>query len=439
MSPVVILMGLFAVAYFGSMLIGGRAIRGFGLPSGTEFLLLGIFLGPEFLGVITREGLESFEPLVIFALTWLGLTIGLSYGYVGERRVPGRRLLAGLGLAALSLIAVGGSVALAASLVTSLRGIDLAILGLGAGAVSAETTRHAVRWVTERFETSGALSTLVADVCEADDVVPLTALAILFALVPQEDAVVLPLPVGVLVLATLAAGGVMGATCAALADIEPRMSQRWGIVLGTTLMAAGTSMRLGLSAMSATFVMGVTAASLAKSRRALRKMIATTERAVMLPAFVLAGAYVTVPTVSGLVLIVAVGVAARTASKLVSGQLVVRSAGAASAGGSLGLGLMPAGILTMAVGLACALRFPGTLGHTILALATVHAVLGEIVGPAMLRRALRIAGEIQLAGATPMPDAPRHRSRGSNVTEPTRPTSRAAPHARASRPREGEP
>jgi hypothetical protein len=78
---------------------------------------------------------------------------------------------------------------------------------------------------------------------------------------------------------------------------------------------------------------------------------------------------------------------------------------------SLGLGLLPAGVLTMTVGLACALRFPGPIGDTILALATVNAAVGEVIGPAMLRRVMKLAGEIPVsAGVTPIPAPSRVRS-----------------------------
>ncbi|NUO50531.1 MAG: potassium transporter Kef [Polyangiaceae bacterium] len=415
MSPVVVLMGLLVLAYFGSMLVGGRAIRGFGLPSGTEFVLLGIFVGPHFMGFVTRSGLASFEPLVAFALTWLGLTIGLHYGVVGDRRISKKRLLAGLGLATLTLAITGGVTAAVAFVVTPYRGNQLAVLALGCAAASTETTRHAVRWVTERYGASGPLSQLVADVSEADDAIPIGALAILAVLVPQSDAVVLPLPAWVLGLGTVAAGGVIGATCAALVDIEPRTSQRWGIVLGSLLLAGGISLRLGLSAVTTAFVMGIVASALASTRAVLARMVATSERAVMLPSLFLAGAYVSWPSSPALVGVVAAGFIARVLAKLFMARLLTRGEEAERAPRvSLGLGLLPAGVLTMTVGLACALRFPGPVGDTILALAAVNAAVGEVIGPAMLRRAMKLAGEIPVSAAmTPLPVPSRVRAQAA--------------------------
>ncbi len=421
MSPVAALMGLLALAYFGSMLVGGRAIRGYGLPSGTEFLILGIFIGPKFLGLLTRSGLSSFEPLILFGLTWLSMTIGLHYGLVGDRRVAARRMFAGLGLALLATVTTGTVALLFTLALTDFGALDAAVLALGCAAVSTETTRHAVRWVTERYGATGSVSELVAEVSEADDLVPIATLAVLFALVPQTDAVALPLPAWALVLATIGAGGIMGATCASLVDIEPRSSQRWGIVLGAMLLTAGTSMRLGLSAITAAFVMGLVAASLMRSRTLVLRMVAPTERAVMVPTLVVAGACVTIPDLPGFTAIALGVLGARVVAKQASARLLTRTQEKAIPRTSLGLGLLPAGVLTMAVGLACALRFPGPVGDTILAVAAIHVVLGEVVGPAMLRRALRLSDEVPAsAAATPMPrprpkpaERPRRGSRGS--------------------------
>jgi Kef-type K+ transport system membrane component KefB len=417
-SPVVVLLGLLALAYVGSMLIGGRAIRGFGLPSGTEFLLLGIVVGPQFLGFVSRDGLESFEPLILFVLIWLGLTIGLHYGYAGERRVAPRRMLAGLGLACLTLVVTGTAVAAAAYVATPLRGSDLAVLALGGAAASTETTRHAVRWVNERYGAKGPLSELVAEVSEADDAIPIGILAVLAVLVPQTDAVSLPLPAWALTIATVAAGGVMGATCAALVDVEPRMSQRWGILLGSLLLTGGAALRLGLSAITAAFVMGIATSALARESVVLQRMVASSERAVMLPVLFFAGASVTWPGLEGFVMVVAAAMVSRLVAKLAVARLLSNAVEPAPAPTvSLGLGLLPAGVLTMSVGLACAFRFPGPVGDAILALAAMNAALGELIGPAMLRRSLRIIGEIpETAGVTPIP-RPRARqparSRGS--------------------------
>lgn len=404
MSPIILLTGLLALAYFGSMLVGGRTIRGFGLPSGTEFLLLGILIGPNFMGVFTRHGLGSFDAITLVALAWLTLVLGSHYGSTGQGRVTARRMLAGIALATMSAIMTGVPAAAVAFLLTDLAWRDLLLLALGAGAVSAETTRHAVRWVTQRYSAEGPLTRLVGDVVEADDAVPIVMLAVMAVIAPSQTGIALPGMPWSGFAATLAIGVALGATCAALFDIEPRPSQRWGILLGTGLLTIGVSVRLGLSAVSATFVMGIVAARLAKERGALQTQLGTTERAVMLPALVLTGAYVTFPARMPFVPIALAVVAARFLAKQLSGRLMARTLdGPKVSGTTLGVGLMPSGVLSISIALAFELRYPGLMSEWIMLLAVIHAIIGEITGPALLFRALRSAGEVAESAAASTP------------------------------------
>jgi len=405
MSPILLLTGLLALAYFGTMLVERRSMRGFGLPSGTEFLLVGVLIGPRFMGLISTPALTSFGGLTAVALAWLALIIGAHYGWARGRRVPARRMLLGVGLASVAVVMTGAAAGLVAWLVTDLDWRDLLLLAMGVGAVSAETTRHAVRWVIERYAAEGPLSELIGDATEADDAVPILMLALIATMAPHEGSLALSFPGWAALLSTVGIGAAMGATCAALFDIEPRTTQRWGIVVGTGLLAVGASTRLGLSGIATTFVMGLTAASLSRQRAALEALLTTTERAVMLPALVLAGAHVGFPDRMPFLPIVIVAVAGRVAAKLLAGRLFRRSLKQEGVGSrTLGLGLLPAGVLSVTAGFACALQLQTIVGEIILAVAVTHAIVGEIVGPVFLRRALRSAGEIRSAAAdTPHP------------------------------------
>lgn len=57
------------------------------------------------------------------------------------------------------------------------------------GALSSETTRHAVRWARARFGAKGALTDLLDQLADTEDLVPLLALAVLsFDLVRRSGA-----------------------------------------------------------------------------------------------------------------------------------------------------------------------------------------------------------------------------------------------------------
>jgi hypothetical protein len=90
-------------------------------------------------------------------------------------------------------------------------------------------------------------------------------------------------------------------------------------------------------------------------------------------------------------LIIVVALAARILAKLVFGAAIALPCRASPA---LGAGLLSSGALSMGIGLAFAIRFPGPVGDSVLATAFVACIVGEIVGPLVLRKVLQGAGEI---------------------------------------------
>ena len=406
MSIVLLLLGLLVLSYIGGFLVGGRAIRGFGLPSGSEYVALGFLVGPQVFGLVDRALLDVFAPIAHVALGWLALAMGLDYGFRRSRRVQPARLLIGLAIALTTTAVIAGLVWLVAS--DHFSGKERLLVALGLGAACAETTRHALRWVVQRYRAKGPLSDIVRDLADGDDLIAVLVVGAAFAL-GTSASFEAPMPPWAWLAVTIGIGTVLGVVAAVLLGKEFRLAESWGVLLGTAVFAIGMGARLELSTLLVAFAMGMTIARLSKHRAEVRAMVRLTERPVLLPALLLAGARVDLePVPSAWTTFVAVVVGARLAMKLATGMFV-RAAWPSvhKAGPLLGLGMLSAGTLSISVGLAFALRFPGPLGDTVLMTAAVVTLLGEFVGPASLRRALRAAGEIDEAVLTPMPGVSR--------------------------------
>jgi Kef-type K+ transport system membrane component KefB len=419
LNSIFLLMGLLLLSYLGSFLVGDRVLRGFGLPSGAEYVMLGFLLGPVF-GLVDRSTLGAFEPVANVALGWLALVIGLDYGFVGTRRVRWTRILLGILVALFS----GGLVSVALAFYTArftpdLVGTERWLLVGGVGAACAETTRHAVLWVMQRYHASGKLSHLIAELADSDDVVPLLGIAVTFAMMPTAH---LPfaVPIWGWTAVTLGVGLVLGVIAVVLLGNDFRLIQSWGVLLGTSLLTIGMSARAGLSPLFSTFVMGVTIAALSRHRLEIEAMVAPTERPVLLPALLLAGAHLNVKAAPFLPWVVGIAIVFRTLGKFTMGQ-VIRILPEARAQPLLGLGLMSSGALAMSVGLAFALRFPGRVGDTVLATAAAVTLFGEFVGPAALRSMLRRANEIKPPPEpTETPEDPGSGTPPTDATDATR-------------------
>jgi hypothetical protein len=400
LNAILLLMGLLVLSYLGSFLVGGHSVRGAGLPSGVEYVALGFLLGPRVLDLVGADTLQSFEPVVQVALGWLAFAIGLDFGFAGDRRVRFGSLVIG----SLGALLTGGAVAVATwftlkRLHTGGTPVERLLLSGGVGTACSETTRHAVRWVVERHNARGPLADRINELAHADDLFPLLAVAVLFALQPATH-VVVPMPLRDWPLITVAVGLILGAGAALLVRSEIQADDMWGVLFGVTLITIGTTARLLLSTLTACFFLGIAMSLLSHHRKELRAMVSPTERPVLLPALLLAGTHLDFKANPALPWIAGAALGARIVAKLVSGwMLLVTSKSAWKAGPLVGLSLLPSGALAISIGLAFALRFPGPVGDTVLAVAAITATAGEFLGPARLRRALRSAGEVDAPAA----------------------------------------
>ena len=395
-NPVVVLMGLLVLSYLGSFLVAGRTSSGAGLPSGVEYVALGFVLGPRVLDVVGSDMLAAFEPVVQVAIGWLAFAVGLDFGYAGERRVP----LGSMAIGTLSALLTGGAVSAATWYAArywhvGATRVDAVLLAGGIGAACSETARLAVRWVVERQGARGPLADRLNELAHSDHLLPLLAVAVLFALEPTHN-VAVPLPLRDWPAITLGLGLLLGAGATLLLRSELRLEDAWGLLFGVSLIGIGAAARLALSTLTASFFAGLALSVLSRHRSQLREMVAPTERPVLLPALLLAGARLDFRSTPGLLWIAAAAIGARIVAKVAVGWLLALSSRPARKGGVLvGLSLLSSGALAMSIGLAFALRFPGAIGDTVLVVAVLSATVGEFIGPVRLRRTLELAAEVE--------------------------------------------
>jgi hypothetical protein len=402
-SPLAVLFLLLVAAYLGGFLMGGRGVAGRGLPSGSEWVVLGFLVGPSALGVLSLAEIQIFDPVAIVAMGWIALLAGLGYGVSGERRIPALRLAAGAAAGALT----GGASAALAWL--ALRHVppaaaavpdaaDRIAVAVATGAALSGTTRNAVQWAADRLAARGPLTDLAGDLARGQEVVPIVALG---ALVVAGGSPPLPLPPG----SGAALGAVLGLASALLLGRTLRPGWLWTLLLGMSLVATGAALQLGVSVALALLALGVALALASPLRREIRALPPWLEGAVVVPSLFLAGARVQ-PRAAVLWTVGAALLGRLAAQAAVAAALALASRPARRAGPALALGLGAAGPVTMVVAVAYAIRFPGPVGDTALLAAAAATIAGEFAGIPALRASLRRAGEAAEAGTAPGGEAP---------------------------------
>jgi len=398
MSPMTAFIGLLFLAYVGSIVVGGRAVRGYGLPSGSEYLLLGFLLGPYVLGFLSRELVATLTPFAYVGAGWLLLVSGMDWGYVDGKPSSLKAILGSFLLA----LVTGGLMFAAVYWVIGFQGgrsaSERILLAGAVAAVGMETTRLAVRWVMERYGAKGPISRMVATMADADELPALLVVAGLYLLAPMPATHVYVPPGGWFAI-TLGIGVAMGLISVALMGPKLHRGEAQCLVLGAALLCAGLPTALGLAGVVSSFVLGVTLSRLSPHREALIGILKKSEQPVLLPVLLMAGAMVTLED-RRLPAILAAALGARLLGKLLTGALLFALPEGRRGGLLLGLGLLPSGVVTISLAVSLSLRIGGKDGALVLTAAVALTLLGELLGPVSLRRALRRAGELQNPNGT---------------------------------------
>ncbi len=267
-----------------------------------------------------------------------------------------------------------------ASYFSPLPRVEVIAFAATAGIVCSETTRHSVRWVVERYGAKGPLADLAADTARASALFAALSLAVVNAWLP--GAALPAFSVLERVLVSLGLGVVLGFTAALLLGREFRRDESWGILLGTSLLGTGAAARLNLSPISATFAMGLTLAIVSRHRVDIKAMITPTEKPVLLPVVLLAGASVNVKLPIPLLVLVATALVAKILARVLCGSLLSLTAKPVKGLGlEFGGSMLSCGALGLAVALTLSVRHPGVVADTVLLLASVGVLLGEWLGP----------------------------------------------------------
>lgn len=392
MSTLYLLFFLLVISYVGGFLVGGRRVRGRGLPAGSEWVLVGFVVGPSVLGVLSAQDIEALSPLATVVTGWVGFLAGITFGTRGGRPISVARLA--LGLASGLLCGVGvalgvwltlQNVPVAAAAFPSSR--ERWLVSLGAGAVLAGTARQALAWAVGRLGARGPVTDLLGDLAEAQQAVPILATGII---VGGDTSRGLPALPG----AALGIGAVLGLLAALLLGREERALWLWVVLFGISVFASGVAEQLDIAPITTLFAVGLCAALASPLRARIRQLLSEVEGAVLLPLLFVAGALVSLGNGSALWVLGAAVVARWLVNGLLGFLVQAMAPGARGAGPAVGLALSSAGPLHVTVGLAFQQRYPGPVGSAVLATAAAAAVASEFVGPPALRRALRRAGEV---------------------------------------------
>ncbi len=394
---IVLTLGVMVVAG----LIGSLALRRFGLPSVTGYILVGVLLGPSVGRVVPTEAIEQLGVLTNIALGVVAYLIGGSLR-INTLRGMGRvvawvTLLQSVGAWILVTVVFSFAVYL---LVPDSGYWDFSFpMAFIVGAISSATAPAATMAIVRELRARGPLTTTLLAVVALDDGVAVVAYSVAVGV-----AIALVLPGNSLTLTQLVVEPVwhIGASVALGAVLSPvvvLVSRRilhhevqLAFVFGAVLLCAGVALALELSLIMANMVLGFIAVNVLRQSEE-PSVLGDMETVLYTLFFVLAGLHFDLGVLGTAGVLALIIVATRCCGKY-SGTVVGASISQAPEviRRYLGLALLPKAGVTVGLALLAATRFP-TFGELLLNAVLASTIVNELIAPPVTRYALVKSGE----------------------------------------------
>lgn len=365
--------------------------------AGTHFLFIGFLLGPV-VGLLSRDVIAQFFPLLALGLGWVGLLFGLQLDIRQLRRFPRRLTTAALLQAGIAFLVFFGLALLALTPFFEFDEVTQGVL-LAAAATACVSSPLGVSAVAANVR--GKTSELLLYIASLDAFVGIVALQLIAALYHPLRVNGLSAAAGAQWLLVAVAVGVAFAIFLLwLTRPKPDKDELVLFLLGSALFLGGAALYLGLSTLFVAMVAGMLVGNLSPMRRRVYAALQEWEKPIYVILLLLLGALVVVQ--SAAVVPLAIGYAVlRAIAKLAGGWVAARVVRPhLRVPSALGLGLITQGGMSLVIALSIVLAYGG-LGSRdpVLTNFTTAVVIGvllsELAGPFLTRNLLRSAGELQ--------------------------------------------
>ena len=348
-APLALLIAV-AAAYLAAHVAFDWLARRFLVVSAAEYLVLGILLGPQVSGVLSRPLLDSLVPVVTLALGWIAVIVGMQFELRRLIEIPARRFRIAFSESALTFTIVAGLeyFALAWGGVAIDPVVLVAAATLGAMAVTSSGVGIAVASrvlgtrgpVVEQLELSSAVNGFTA--------IAIFGLLLCFHHAPLPAA--RPLTTTEWAVVSVALGVVGGALFHVFLGETPESDRLFVALVGGIVLVSGAATYLRLSPLLSGVFFGIVLVNTSTAPQRFTEALQRVEQPFYYILLVLGGA-VWQPSHRAWLLAVALFVAARALSKIGSSRLAARANDAlGELGPNWGRALLGQGRVALAIG-----------------------------------------------------------------------------------------
>jgi len=355
--------------------------------TGTEFILIGLFLGSNFLNILDEKTLSSLGPFLSLVLGWIGFLFGVQVEFRKLRMFPPSYWM-GTVIQSMVTMALVFSVFywLFWRMVPGEPAFVLAacvVLSAAAG-VTAQSVPALV--AEEMRAPRVGIVRLVRYISSLDGLVGLGIFGLLFCYIP-------PVPSGetglFILLRGLAVsvglGLIVGFLFNSFMFHKASNEELLLIVIGMVTFSGGIAAYLHLAPLFVCMVMGILVVNLSPARERVMETLVGAEKPVYLILLVLAGA---TWRVGGAEVFLLAGVywSARLVGKMLGGYLAIRNLAAFPCPRTVGVTLVSQGGVAVAMVLGFQRAYPSDVTDTVVAIVLLAVMVNELISPYLARR-----------------------------------------------------
>lgn len=391
MKLVVVAALVTIIAILGSRLSFTRLRLPIGLENlfltGTEYVLVGFFLGSAALDLLDTATLQSLHPFMGLGLSWIGMLFGVQWEFKRLLRIP------------LPTFAVAFLQAVATMLVVALPfyllfrrlfayEADIVLIGtISLAAAASDTGQSGLALVTRGREIAKKpLVPLLQNVSNLDGLVGVVAFGLVSCLAQLHDGTPAYQWIGI----SVGLGLTVGLLMTALTAYRLKEEEMLLVVIGAIAFGGGLALYLNLSPLLVNLIAGAVVANLARSRgqTGIRNVLLRGERSIYVLFLILVGAAWQLNSL-WILLLTFVYLVSRIAGKLIGGSLASRLFLPPSlAAGGIGLGLLSHGGMALAIVVNLHQIHRSALTDMVISVVLLGMLVSELIGPALLRRTL---------------------------------------------------
>ncbi len=370
----------------------GRLVRFVKLPNVTGYLIGGLLIGPSFLNLVTKEGVESLSFLSSIALGFIAFSIGSEFKASYFKRVGITPIVIALLEAVIAVVLV--------TFTLILFGFDPAF-SIVLGAIAAATAPAATIMVIKQYKAKGPVTETLLSVVALDDAVALICFGIAVAVAqmisnPGSTNMLMAITNPLLeIVESLGIGALLGVAFAFPIHYFHDEDARQTLIYAFVLLALFIAHKCEISDLLTCMAMGAMFANLSNKSERVMKITDRITPPIFVAFFVLSGADLNISVLPTIGIVGIIYIVVRMIGKISGAWIGAKICKAdKNIRKYLGFALVPqAGV---AIGLTVVAKtVVPQFAESIRAVVLCATLIYELVGPSLSKWALKKSGEIK--------------------------------------------